>query len=348
MDVAVVAPPQALETMRDFLGDVEIHTLGSSPPIGPRLALEYVRRSVVALSRPLPQADVALASSHFTPDAAALAALARRGALGVAYVYHLVAARAGRDARTLWSRNDERVGLALLRRYADLVFASNAATSTALSERGFRPVKTSVGIDLQRFRSSDGPRNPNQGLFVGRLVSSKGIRDAVEAWAKVTAAIPEAKLVVAGEGPERRSASVLAHELGIASAVDFVGFVSEEEKRRLLGTSSVFLAPSHEEGWGIAVCEALASEIPVVAYRLPVLDELFPSSYLAAPFGDHAALADITVRVLNDASIAAPVVHQGADTASRYDVDRVALNELEEILRRRSSKSPSRATGVEA
>ena len=348
VDVSVVAPARAAETVNEFLGEVEVHELGSSPPVGARLALEYVRRSVAAIARPLPRADVALASSHFTPDAIALASLVRHGALGVGYVYHLVAKRAQTDARTLWSKNDERLGLAILGRYANLVFVSNDTTAASLSQRGFRPVKTDVGIDLQRFGGAEGIRIPNRGLFVGRMVSRKGVSDAVETWAKVSAVIPGAKLIMAGEGPDRDVATELAAELGIASAVEFVGFVSEGEKRRLLLESSLFLAPSYEEGWGIGVCEALASRIPVLAYRLPVLDELFPSSYLAAPLRDPSALADIAVRVLTDPSFSESVVRRGVETVSRYDVARVAVNELETILRRRSSVSPMQPPAAQA
>jgi glycosyltransferase involved in cell wall biosynthesis len=345
VDVSVVAPPRALPTVSGFLGDVHVHQLGSSPPIGPRLAFEYFRRSVVVLTRPLPRADVALAASHFTPDAAALASLSRRGALGVGYVYHLLAARAKSDARTLWSKNDERIGLAILKRYADLLFVSNDGTGAVLSERGFHPVKTEVGIDLERFTGDeDRVRSPNRGLFIGRLVDSKGVRDAIQAWAQVQAAIPDAKLIMVGEGPQQDIGKALACRLGLASAVDFVGFVSEEEKRRLLLESSVLLAPSYEEGWGIAVGEALASRIPVVAYQLPVLDELFPSSYFAAPVGDHAKVADIAVRVLTDPSFAGSVVQTAAETVSRYDLDHVAADELETILRRQASQSRIRPT----
>ena len=344
VEVSVLAPPSALATVREFLGDVEVQTLGSSSPVGARLALEYIRRGLLSLARPLPQADVALAASHFIPDAAALAALTRRGALGVAYVYHLVAARTASDARTLWSRNDERIGLAVLKRYADVVFASNDTTAAALARRGFRPVKTDVGIDLESFAGRIGPhdRKPSRGLFVGRLVATKGVLDAIRAWARVRAAVPEAKLVIAGEGPERSAATALAHQLGIGSAVEFVGFVSEGEKRRLLRESSVFVAPSYEEGWGIAVGEGLASHIPVVAYRLETLDELFPSSYLAAPPGDHEALADLATNVLTDADLAQRIALKGDDAVARYEIGRVAASELETILHSMASQSATR------
>ena len=92
-----------------------------------------------------------VAGSQFLPDAVALARLSGQGAYGVAYVYHLIAGRPGHSARTLWSKGDERLSLALIRRNAKTVFTSNLGTAASLGERGFQPVHTRVGIDLGQF-----------------------------------------------------------------------------------------------------------------------------------------------------------------------------------------------------
>src|SRR5205823_3849993 len=108
-------------------------------------------RALLVAVRRLPSFDVVVGASHFVPDAAALASLVRRGALGVSYVYHLVAGRRGVAPRTLWSKGDEQVGLALLRRFAGVVFVSNSATASSLLARGFEPVHTAVGVDVGSF-----------------------------------------------------------------------------------------------------------------------------------------------------------------------------------------------------
>ena len=121
------------------------------------------------------------------------------------------------------------------------------------------------------------------------------------------------------------------------TANEWPGFVSETVKRRILSEGRLLIAPSYEEGWGIAVCEALASSLPVVAYRLPVLDELFGSAYLSANLGDVDGVAKLAVRVLTDDRLAQRLGREGRETAERYDVARVAEEELETILRRRAS-----------
>ena len=323
--------------VREFLGDVPFYELGSGgarrAAVGPLLALEYIRRAASIGARKTPRADVVVAASHFLPDAAALALRVRHGALGVAYVYHLVSERADRGLRTLWSKGDERIGLALLRRHAGILFVSNEATAAALGARGFDPIRTTIGIDVNSFRQARLHELPPRGLFLARLARTKGVTDAVEAWARVRQRVAGARLVMVGTGPERERAAALAARIGISDAIEWRGYVSEAEKRRILGESRVLLAPSYEEGWGIAVCEALASGVPVVAYRHPVLDEVFGAAYAGASPADLDRLAELAVRVLTDANYAEELANVGRETAERYDLGGVAEHELETILR---------------
>jgi glycosyltransferase involved in cell wall biosynthesis len=343
VDVAVLAPREAFETIRVFLEDVRAYELGSAGPrhanLGPMLALEYVRRAATAALRDLPSHDVVVAASHFTPDASALAKSARGGALGVSYVYHLIAERPGRSPRTLWSKADERVGLALLRRFAGAVFAPNRHVASTLARRGFEPLHTSMGVDVSSFRPTNPAALPPRAAFVARMAHTKGVTDAVQAWAHVRKAVPSARLVMLGDGPERASAAALAERLAISEAIEWRGFVSQPEQiRAVLSESRLLLAPSYEEGFGISVCEALAAAVPVVAYRLPVLDELFDSAYLGASTGDVAGLAAHAVQVLADDSVAETMSRRGRATAERYDLARVADQELEAILGRLAAR----------
>jgi glycosyltransferase involved in cell wall biosynthesis len=342
VDVAVLAPPQAFPTIESFLGDVRTYRLGREVAGDARLAVEYLRRAWRVSTGRVPAADVVVTASHFTPDAAALVASVRQGAYGVGYVYHLVAERRRFDARTAWSKTDERVALGLLRRYAGLVFVPNPATAASLAQRGFNPVHTDVGIELKDY-STTLPRRP-QGLFLARMAASKGVEDAIRAWERVVDAVPDAKLVMAGEGPRRASGAALANRLGLGHAVEWRGFVKPRgpEKKRLLAESTLLLAPSYEEGFGISVCEAFASGLCVVAYELPTLNALFGDAYLAARLGNVPELARLCTRVLKDEVFAAELASRGRKTAERFDIQRIAEGELDEILRRSSAPTATR------
>jgi glycosyltransferase involved in cell wall biosynthesis len=333
VDVSLLAPHGAAATMRAIAGDIPVHELGRPTSNGPLLAVEYLRRAA-AVSRSAVPADAVVAASHFLPDASALRALVRRGAVGAGYVYHLIAGRRGGGARTLWSKADERASLSLLRKHAAIVFTSNTETAAALEERGFDPVRTAVGLDVASFAPAEPAALPPRALFLARMTETKGVRDAIQAWARVLQHVPAARLVMVGSGPALRPAQALADELGVSGAVEWRGFVSDAEKHAVLRASRLLLAPSREEGWGIAVAEALAGGVPVVAYTLPVLDELFGSSYVGAPVGDVDALAAHAIDLLTDDALATRLSSEGRETVARYDVTRIAEHELEEILRR--------------
>jgi glycosyltransferase involved in cell wall biosynthesis len=167
--------------------------------------------------------------------------------------------------------------------------------------------------------------------------------DALETWKAVAASLPGARLVVVGVGPERERTERRARDLGVSDLVTWRGFVTEEEKHDLLASARLFLAPSYEEGWGIAIAEALASGLPVVAYRLPTLDEVFGDGYCGVPVGDTRALAEAVLRLLRDDRLTRRLSAVGRDVVQRYDLGRVAQVELETILRGlRAAGSPSR------
>ncbi len=336
----VLAPPEAAEVVHTFLPDVKIVPVGHLTPRisanGPLLAAEYLRRAVSVVrgrSRP----DVVVAGSHFLPDTAALTAEVRRGALGVGYVYHLVGERADRSPRSLWSKFDEQISLRLLRRHASVLFACNGETAGMLRRRGFSPIRTDVGIDLGSFAPAAPAAAPPVVVFVARLVATKGLSDALAALAQVRDTVPGVRLVVVGSGPERAAGEQRANELGIAEAVRWTGFVSEAEKREIMAGARVFLAPSYEEGWGISVAEAMATGLPVIAYRLPILDEIYRDAYTGVPVGDVAALADALAGPLLDDRVAKRASRSGREAVARFDVDRIAGQELDAILSRLSA-----------
>lgn len=103
-------------------------------------------------------------------------------------------------------------------------------------------------------------------LFLSRLDKKKGLDLLLPAFAEVQQQVPDAMLVLAGSGPPEYE--MLLHEqirsLGIEQAVCFPGFLQGEEKMSALVDSDVFVLPSHSENFGLAVVEAMASNLPVI------------------------------------------------------------------------------------
>jgi glycosyltransferase involved in cell wall biosynthesis len=106
-----------------------------------------------------------------------------------------------------------------------------------------------------------------------RLIAKKGLRTSLRAFAKFREEQPKAKFVIAGEGPMREELEDLATELGVRDAVEFRGFLSQQDLAALYRDSHVFVHPSeitkdqNQEGVPNSMLEAMATGLPVLATR---------------------------------------------------------------------------------
>jgi glycogen(starch) synthase len=111
-------------------------------------------------------------------------------------------------------------------------------------------------------------------LCVGRLAREKGFDIAVAAFASVIKQFPHARLVIAGDGPERVGLVRQATEAGLANTVDFLGWVAPEEVPELINTASVVVLPSRFEGLPLVALQAAQMARPVVGTRVGGLPEI--------------------------------------------------------------------------
>jgi glycosyltransferase involved in cell wall biosynthesis len=153
--------------------------------------------------------------------------------------------------------------------YVDDWYAVSPSTAKAVEVRYRRPCKVLPNfIDLQDFPFVDRPGEPGEKMIltVGRLVGWKGISQLVEAFQKVHERIPQTKLVVIGDGPEKGNLEALAQSLGLKEAVQFPGVLSREAVLKYHQAAWVLVQPSvGYESFSISVLEALASGVPVLA-----------------------------------------------------------------------------------
>jgi glycosyltransferase involved in cell wall biosynthesis len=137
-------------------------------------------------------------------------------------------------------------------------------------------------------------------ICVSRLAEGKGQTAVLDAFSLLREHLPGAVLLLVGDGPEREALEARARRLGVESAARFLG--SRRDVPELLGASDVFAFASDNEGFGLAVLEAMAASVPVVAYRLPALEEFVVAGETGAlvEHGDVAELARGLEDVLRD------------------------------------------------
>ena len=189
----------------------------------------------------------------------------------------------------------------------------------------FLPTPVSMGP------THDGPR-ANLILFLGGLRAEKGIFDLLDALPHVRAAVPDVRLVCAGEGDRSRVARY-AENRGVADAVKVIGWVGPSGKRALLETAAVCVLPSYAEGMPLALLEAMAAGVPVVASPVGGIPEVVvdgATGFLAAP-GDSATLARLLSKLLLDRALGARVGAAGRETVRARFAAEQAVAKLEAL-----------------
>jgi glycosyltransferase involved in cell wall biosynthesis len=164
-------------------------------------------------------------------------------------------------------------------------------------------------------------------LFVGRLHPQKGVDTAVRAMTR----LPDAELVLAGEGPERARLAALAARLGVAERVRFLGFVAHSRIAGLLRDAHVLVMPSRYEELGTALVEAMHTGTPVVASRVGGIPDLVTHGVhgmLVTP-GDADELAGALGRVLSSPALAGTLAANARQRAADYRWDALAGRVLE-------------------
>jgi glycosyltransferase involved in cell wall biosynthesis len=157
-------------------------------------------------------------------------------------------------------------------------------------------------------------------VFVGRLRRYKGVDWVMRSLPALLRRVPEAKLLVIGDGPFEAALRRSAASLGVAHAVEFLGFLPRAEKVRRMQQAWVVVQPSPKEGWGLTVVEAGACGTAVVAADSPGLRDSVrrDETGLLVPYGDDARLSEALVRVLTDPPLRERLAAAGIAWAARF------------------------------
>jgi len=196
---------------------------------------------------------------------------------------------------------------AVQRRLTDLgvfdhVFANSRWVADRLRAEGVRVDGWVHNGVPQRGRRPPLGERPVVG-YAGRLVPKKGVDTLLAALAGLRGRVPEARLVIAGDGPERSRLERMARTLGVGGAVDFLGHLDALELERAMAPAWVQAIPSRwEEPFGLVAAEAMMRGTAVVASAAGGLSEQVVEGETGyrVPAGDAPALAGALARILGD------------------------------------------------
>jgi len=187
-------------------------------------------------------------------------------------------------------------------KHADALVAISREIARELSAGGYEPARihslpNGVPVPESPWQRRPDWRRAPRAVFVGRLAPEKGLRTLIDAWPTVRMAYPDARLILIGEGSERPALESQARSLGLTlgldRAVEIPGVIADVTSA--LRNADLFVLPSKEEGMSIALLEAMALGIPLVASSIPGNRRLvsdFKHGRLASP-EDPRALARV-------------------------------------------------------
>ena len=188
-----------------------------------------------------------------------------------------------------------------------------ATTVSRTARRAIDPLRLGPeeipnAVDVASFRVAV-DRHARQVAFVGRPDPRKGRDLLLAAWPEVRSRVGDARLVIIGGGEEPP-----------VEGVRYLGRVTEEEKRTVLGASAVFCAPNRGgESFGITVVEGMAAGCAVVASNLDAFADVLAGSGLMFPNGDRPALAAALVQALTDPTLRRRLAARGSERAADFD-----------------------------
>ncbi len=259
-------------------------------------------RALFAAAR-VGHADVAFASSAYFYDLipAAVMALTGRARRLVVPVFHLIPPPWKRDGQAL--RNalawlEQRAMCLVVAGIADVVIVDNAELPEMLVRRGVRRSRIFQSAMGVKGAETWPPAESYDAIYVGRITLAKGIVDLLDAWQAAVSG-RDWRLALVGNVEPGLDLDSLLRDRGLSEAsVVHLSGRDDATVRALLGSARIFVTASREEGFGLAVLEALASGTPCVTYALPAFREAFPFGRREVPIGDVAMLAVAIVRLL--------------------------------------------------
>lgn len=211
--------------------------------------------------------------------------------------------------RNIFSYTFQQLSLLFLKYSADKIFLLNNQVLHYLLNAKHIPdnklVVSCAGVDSNNIQKTISKTNKkkDQLVYFGRLNSTKGVFDLPPILSHILKECPNYRLHLIGFVDESTKKHLLNEfkKYNCHKSIIFHGFIkSKTDVYKIIASSKVAIFPSYEEGWNIALFEAIACGCPVVTYKLPVYTEIFKDSLLSAPIGDTKALSSLIVSLLTE------------------------------------------------
>ncbi|MEY4108009.1 MAG: hypothetical protein RL181_2351 [Bacteroidota bacterium] len=190
-------------------------------------------------------------------------------------------------------------------------------------------------IDKDHFKKAIAPDGERILIHVSNFRKVKRVEDSVLIFQKVRQVLP-CKLLLIGDGPERRNAEELCRELHLWNDIRFLG--KQDAIEELMAVADLFLLPSSNESFGLAALEAMACEVPVISSNAGGLPEvnIHGKTGFMSDVGNVEEMARFAIDILSNEEVLAQFRANALEQARRFDIGNILPQYeryYEEILR---------------
>lgn len=217
----------------------------------------------------------------------------------------------------------------------DLVIAPSLPIKNLLIKQGLKKNihVLSSGIDFKLFfPNSYTKKSKFTILHVGRIGYEKNIDVIIKSFKLVVDRIPEARLVLAGDGPALDDIKKTAIKLDIVNKITFLGYVERSKLPDLYRNSNIFVTASTMETLGLVVLESMACGLPVVAvnkYALPWLVKNNINGFITKPFS-QIEMSQAIIKILENTRLASKFGKEAFKRARQQEIGKV-ITKLESL-----------------
>ena len=284
-------------------------------------------------------------SDYFCDIIPALSLKRRTGCRWIAWIHHREtppALRPGNRLVNTLTYGMQEWSLRRIAGYADSAWIYDTDAGDLVRERllafGMEPTRIRImrcGVNVGEIDAAPAPPEKSFDAAMIGVRPNKGMYDIVPVWERVAAMRPGTSLRLMGgmSGEGAVLEDVEARGLGEAISVfrPEGGFLPAADYYAQIKRARLLFAPSHEEGWGMAVCEAMAAGVPVVGYDLPVYRRIYGDAFVKVRCFDFEDFARKIVHLLDDQALFAEYRRRSLACAASHGWDAIVSADWEAL-----------------
>lgn len=197
----------------------------------------------------------------------------------------------------------------------------------SLNVEKFRLASKGVNQERLRIEKEDGIV-----LFVGTLNPVKGVKYLIEAFKEINLNVPKTRLLLVGDGPERRNLEDIVNDNGLQEKINFIGRVGNDDVPKYMSIADVFVLPSLSESFGMVNLEAMACGLPIVATRVDGVPEVVKdgeNGFLVEP-GNPGQIAAKVIFLLKNDEAREKMGRVNKEKAKEYSLEKI-IEKIEKI-----------------